>query len=417
MNGPIRILVVDDNPDLRQGTARLLEKAGYAVSTASSGEEALQEAAQGQAPDLMLMDRYMRGIDGLEVCRRLKRIPALAGVGVVIISASSTESDAQAEGLEAGADGYITRPIPNRELLARVESYARIIRLGRLLRRNTEELKRSSEAARQAHLASLNLMEDAVAARERAERAGLALRESEVNFRTFFETMNDMIFVASPDGRVLFTNAAVARTLGYGAGELAGLHLLDLHLADKRSEAEEIFGAIFRGERKDCPLPLARKDGSQVPVETRVWFGRWNGADCLFGISKNLTAEREAQLRFESLFRNSPALMALSSMEADDPRFLDVNEAFLQALGYSKAEVIGKSSSELGLFPDARQQAVTAEMLRVTGRVAGLERQVRRKDGRILDGLFSGEVITSRGRRSFLTVMVDITARKQAEAD
>jgi PAS domain S-box-containing protein len=85
----------------------------------------------------------------------------------------------------------------------------------------------------------------------------VALRESETNFRTFFESMTDMIMVGTPDGRLLFTNAAVTRTLGYSAEELATMHVLDVHPADKRSEAEEIFAAMFRGERECCPLPLA----------------------------------------------------------------------------------------------------------------------------------------------------------------
>ena len=103
------------------------------------------------------------------------------------------------------------------------------------------------------------------------------------------------------------------------------MRLLDMHPADKRQEAEAIVTAMFRGERSSCPLPLGRKDGGLVPAETRVWFGRWDGQNCIFGISKNLTAEQEAQQRFERLFRNNPTLMALSSLP--DRRFTDVNDA------------------------------------------------------------------------------------------
>ncbi|MEI6393529.1 MAG: CHASE domain-containing protein, partial [Verrucomicrobiota bacterium] len=123
------------------------------------------------------------------------------------------------------------------------------------------------------------------------KQAELALRESEANFRTFFESMTDMIMVGTPDGRIVFTNAAVPRTLGYSTEELVGMRLLDMHPADKRQEAEAIVTAMFRGERSSCPLPLGRKDGGLVPAETRVWFGRWDGQNCIFGISKNLTAE------------------------------------------------------------------------------------------------------------------------------
>ncbi|MEI6634704.1 MAG: PAS domain S-box protein [Chlamydiota bacterium] len=244
-------------------------------------------------------------------------------------------------------------------------------------------------------------------------RAEEALRESEANFRAFFESVTDMIMVGTTDGRLLFTNAAVTRTLGYSPDELRGMHLRDVYPADKRREAEEIFAAMLRGEREICPLPLARKDGAVVPVETRVWFGWWNGVDCIFGVSKNLTAEQEAQQRFERLFRNNPALMALSTVP--DQRFSDVNDAFLKALGYSRDDIVGKTVVELGLFLHAELQAAIADTLQADGHIADFELQVRRKDGAILDGIFSGELIDIQGRQYFLTVMIDITERNRAE--
>jgi PAS domain S-box-containing protein len=247
------------------------------------------------------------------------------------------------------------------------------------------------------------------------KQAEAALRESEANFRTFFASMTDMIMVGTTDGRILFTNDAVVRTLGYSAEELAGMHILHLHPVDKRQEAEGIFGAMFRGERENCPLPLARKDGGLVPVETRVWFGQWNGQNCLFGISKNLSVEQEAQQRFERLFRNNPTLLALSSLP--DRRFVDVNDTFLMTLGYSRNELVGKTAEEMALFVDPEQQAAVGKSLQTDGHIANYELRVRRKDGTIIDGLFSGDVISSQGRQHFLTVMVDITERKQAEAE
>ncbi|MEI7437944.1 MAG: response regulator transcription factor, partial [bacterium] len=157
MNPPIRILVVDDDPDILNGTVRLLEKAGYTVDRAASGEQALLEV-QKQPPNLLLLDHDMPGMDGIEVCRRIKQDTALADVLVVIVSGSYTESDEQAEGLESGVDGYIVRPIANRELLAQVRLFVRILRLTSSLRINAEELKKNNEAVRQTHLASINLL-------------------------------------------------------------------------------------------------------------------------------------------------------------------------------------------------------------------------------------------------------------------
>ncbi len=245
------------------------------------------------------------------------------------------------------------------------------------------------------------------------KQAEAALRESEANFRTFFESIVDMVIVSSLDGRILFTNKATGRKLGYGAQDLASMNLLDLHPFNVRNEAEEIFNAMFRGERSICPLPLAAKDGTLIPVETRVWFGKWNGTDCIFGISKDLSAEQEAQQRFERLFRNNPALMALSTYP--QRHFVDVNDAFLRLLGYSKDEIIGKTPDELNLLPQQEEQTRAQELVMVKGHITDYEMQVRRKDGAILHGLFSSELINSQGQTYFLTVMIDITERKKVE--
>ena len=242
-----------------------------------------------------------------------------------------------------------------------------------------------------------------------------ALRESEANFHAFFETMTDLILVSAPDGKLLFSNTAVTRMLGYTPDELKQMHVLDLHPADKRQEAGELFAAMVKGERESCPLPLAARDGSLVPVETRVWSGHWNGSDSLFSLSKNLSAEQDANQRFEHLFRNNPSLMALSSHP--DRKFTDINNAFMNVLGYPRSAVIGKTVDDLALFPQPDRQAALAIKLQAEGRVTDFELQVRRKDGVVLTGLFSGEMIQSQGRKHFLTVMNDITERKQAETE
>jgi PAS domain S-box-containing protein len=239
------------------------------------------------------------------------------------------------------------------------------------------------------------------------------LRDSELNFRAFFESMTDMIAVSTLDGRILFANTALRQTLGYSMEEVAAMRTLDLHSESDPSEAEEIFAAIVRGDRKNCPLPLVRKDGVKVPAETRISPGGWNGEECIFGVSKNLTAELEAQQRFERLFRRNPALMAVSNLP--EQQFTDVNDAFLKALGYSMSEVIGKTAADISLFASSEEQAEVADRLRSDGRIDGFELRVWRKDGTFLDGIFSGEIISSLGRQYFLTVMVDITVRRRAE--
>ncbi|MFO7535866.1 MAG: response regulator [Kiritimatiellia bacterium] len=268
MNDPVRILVVDGDPVILEATARLVEELGLAVNRASSGEEALQ-AVQRCRPDLLLLDRDMPGIDGLRVCRRIKGDPALAEIFVVIVSGSHIGSDEQADGLESGADGYITRPVSDRELIARVDSYVRILRLTRSLRRYADEVKNSHEVVHQSRLASLNVMEDAVADRDRAEQARQALQESEARYRNLIEYAPVAIFV-DRDDRVVLANDACARLFGASSpGQLIGKAPFELIHPDFHAMRRERIPQLLDSGKPIQPIEqkIVRLDGVSVDVE------------------------------------------------------------------------------------------------------------------------------------------------------
>jgi DNA-binding response OmpR family regulator len=118
-----RLLIVEDDEGIRVPLARALEREGYAVDGVSTGEEALQLACgDGDEPDLVIVDVGLPGIDGLEVCRRIRaQRPA---VPIVFLTAQDGELDI-VDGLDAGADDYITKPFRVSELLARVRAHLR----------------------------------------------------------------------------------------------------------------------------------------------------------------------------------------------------------------------------------------------------------------------------------------------------
>ena len=115
-----RILVVDDEPKIVQLVRDYLERAGFAVSTARDGHEALMRARQ-ERPDLIVLDLGLPGLDGLEVTRRLRRD---SGVPIIMLTARDDETD-KVVGLELGADDYVTKPFSPRELEARVRAVLR----------------------------------------------------------------------------------------------------------------------------------------------------------------------------------------------------------------------------------------------------------------------------------------------------
>src|SRR6266567_6663029 len=120
---PSRVLVVEDEPDIRELVIHHLKREGYQVSAAASGEEALRQVLS-VPPDLVLLDLMMPAMDGLEVCRRLRQDPSTATLPIVMLTAKGDEVD-RVLGLEIGADDYVVKPFSPKELLARVRAVLR----------------------------------------------------------------------------------------------------------------------------------------------------------------------------------------------------------------------------------------------------------------------------------------------------
>ena len=117
------ILVVEDEEEILELVAYNLTKEGYAVRTVTSGEDALDKVRQ-QAPDLIVLDLMLPGLDGLEVCRKLKGESDTRDIPIIMLTAKSEEADI-VTGLELGADDYMTKPFSRRVLLARVKAVLR----------------------------------------------------------------------------------------------------------------------------------------------------------------------------------------------------------------------------------------------------------------------------------------------------
>jgi DNA-binding response OmpR family regulator len=140
MNSDIKILIVEDDPDLLFATTRIVKSAGYEVFTASTARQCM-ECVKKYLPDLILMDVVLPDAKGDALCRQIKEDPALKNIFVVLISGTKTDSAEQADGLEIGADGYIARPITNRELLARINAMVRILKAERERDRLIDQLE------------------------------------------------------------------------------------------------------------------------------------------------------------------------------------------------------------------------------------------------------------------------------------
>jgi two-component system phosphate regulon response regulator PhoB len=123
-----RILVIDDEPDLRELVAVNLDQAGYRVEGAGSGREAL-EALRRSRPDLVVLDLMLPDVSGTDLCRKLRRDPEFADIPIIMLTAKAEEVD-RVVGFELGADDYVTKPFSPPEL---------VLRVGAVLRRRLDE--------------------------------------------------------------------------------------------------------------------------------------------------------------------------------------------------------------------------------------------------------------------------------------
>ncbi len=237
------------------------------------------------------------------------------------------------------------------------------------------------------------------------------LAESEANLRAFFDTIDYFCFILDQQGNILRVNQTVVARLGYAEEELTGMPVVQLHPPERRNEASGIVTAMLEGTRSSCPVPLQARDGTLVPVETRVVPGTWQGQPALFGVSKDISELRRSEEKFSTIFHLNPLAMALTSLP--DARFVEVNAAFTLVTGYEPTEAIGSTPQELGLFANPAQGA---ELVRLMTEQESFEHQewcLRTKAGSLRHGLFSGDRVHLQTGSLWLTVMDDITERQR----
>lgn len=138
--GSPSVLVADDDSITRRAIASSLSRAGYSIVTAENGARALQLLSERGAPRLAILDWVMPGLDGVEVCRRLRREEYGPYTYIVLLTSRDGRTDLIA-GLEAGADDYLKKPFDPAELRSRVRSGERILRLQENLERHVAELE------------------------------------------------------------------------------------------------------------------------------------------------------------------------------------------------------------------------------------------------------------------------------------
>jgi PAS domain S-box-containing protein len=171
-----------------------------------------------------------------------------------------------------------------------------------------------------------------------------SLENSRKNLKALFETMDDFVFILDGSGNISDFNPVVEGRLGYSAQELSQMNVLDVHPIERRQEAAEIVSKMLEGKLSACPIPLQCKDGTMIPVETKISLGKWDNKDAIFGISRDISdrlrIEEEKKVSEERLLAAIEAIDEGFVIYDADDRFVMSNAKYLEIYKESKDVLI-----------------------------------------------------------------------------
>jgi PAS domain S-box-containing protein len=365
MKNTSRIVVVDDNAAALKATTRLLERAGYEVHAAETGRRGL-ELIREQRPQLVILDVMLPDIMGPEVLEAIRGDPQLQSTSVVFLSSTRKAAEHQAGGLDAGADGYMVRPIANQELLARVRLHLR-------QRELTEQL-----------------------------------RENEARFRSLVDALADAVLVISPAGEVRYANPSAEALFQRTREELYATP----------------FGIPIESVRGGDPqvIELPRGDLPPVVAEIRVSELSWQNEPAAFVTLHDITVQqaagdalRDSEQRYRDMVENLPDIVYVNRHE----QIIYVNPAGVKLLrAQTESDLLGRSPFEI-IHPDFH------EMVRERIARARQEPMISPMTENCLvalDGTHVPVEVTAISYRSgahmdIQVIARDISIRKQAEAE
>jgi PAS domain S-box-containing protein len=281
----IVVLNVDDYEAGRYATTRTLRQAGYDVVEAGTGEEALQQVRRH--PDLVVLDVNLPDVDGFEVCRRIKSDPATASIPVLYLSAAYRGPEHRVQGLDLGADGYLTQPVDPRELVATVNALLR------------------------------------------AHHVRDAVRRSEERFRSLMTATSDILWTATPAGELREEQPDWSEFTGQAPEEYRGRGWLSVIHPDDRPRTEARWDrAVAARDPYEIEHRIRRHDGEYrymmaraVPVlESDGSVREWVGAHT--DITDRKAAEQALEERSERLQFLSDAANRLL-LTADPREYID----------------------------------------------------------------------------------------------
>ncbi len=382
-----RVLVVDDGDDNRMLLSMILETADYEVQTAEDGPTAL-EMVRRDPPDLILLDVMMPGMDGYEVCARLKADDTSRAIPVIFVTALS-ESEAETRSFELGAADFVTKPISMTVLLARVKT----------------------------HLALY------------AQRRSL-----EGMFRDVIEFAPDAFVLTNSQGVITQINARAEELFGYPRSELLGQPVETLvpqrlragHQAHRADYALKTH-RLMMGSGLKC----LRKDGTEFPADINLSPLHTNRGRLLMAVVRDVSERQRQEDELREAARYSRSLIEASLdpmvMISSQGMITDVNAAAERITGLGREQLIGSEAASKFTEPERLYQGFHRVVLE--GQVTDYPMAIRHASGRVIQVMCNasayrdgrGEIVgafaSARDVTESLRIQEEISASRQRLRD
>jgi len=383
MNGKSRILVVDDEPALRELYSLQLRARGYEVWEASNGEIGLQMVRE-QRPDLVLLDVMLPDMNGIEVCRKIKGENAFKDVFVVLVSGGAITPSDMVVGFDAGADEYLLKPLDLNEFLARIRTIVRL------------------------------------------QETTAALRASQEHYRGLIEILPNAMFQIDLGGRLVTINQEAMRMLGFSStADLLQKNIFDFLPVEQHERVRgDIAMTLDKEILRDLDYRFEGRSGNEVWFEVSATTAKNSKGEVvgLVAVVRDTTERRQAEEKLNESQRRQKAILDNITDPAwlrdETGRFLDCNEAFAKVFGWAREEIVGRTLSELA--PSAAGQRAQEDLeVMESLRPAVFEQCIIAADGRPLWFETSKSPVVDGQGRVIGTVGIghDVTERKRTEEE
>jgi two-component system, cell cycle sensor histidine kinase and response regulator CckA len=404
------ILIVDDKPANLSVLFEFLTDAGFQILVAEDSDGAI-ETAHYAAPDLILLDVLMPGINGFETCRRLKRDEQTKEIPVIFLTALNETVD-KVRGLELGAVDYLTKPLQEEEVLARVRLHLNLRNLTRRLQAQNLQLEQEIAERKQVEA---HLQHQTAELTQREE----ALRETSQKLQAIVQASPAAILVLDPQGRVKTWNPAAERMFGWSESEVLGCPL-PIVPDYKQDEFDFLLQQVQQGKSlTQVEVHRQKRDGTGIDISIstaplRDAKGQINGN---VAVLMDITERKQT----EHKIREQAALLDVTT-DAIFVRNLDNqisfwNEGAERLYGWLAEEMIGQSADCLFSSRDIPQLVEAQNMVLNQGEWHGRLWQ-RTKTGNtiVVESRWTLVQLENDRPRSILVVNTDVTEKQQLEA-